>query len=253
MKAQFKYTFLSGLHARGGVFVVIFIMNFIFIVLGSLGLLPFAAKVTAVALGGVAIAVMMACNIVDDISIVRRMFAAPTAYLYALTPAPRQETLLANIIAMLVMDIVTMAVVICGEVWLSFILAGEGIGRVMGEAIQLLSAPELLLGILYIALMLAGYLLFLMIILFGVAIKRSVFYHKQAGGLLTVVSVLGVIYIISLMPIILAPFGTVSRFIVFFTITLSGVGTAMYLLLTLMQTAALFVLTSRLMERKINI
>jgi len=58
MKVQFKYAIRAGLYARGPVFAVIFIMELIFIVLGSLGILPLAAQITAVSLGGTAIAVM---------------------------------------------------------------------------------------------------------------------------------------------------------------------------------------------------
>jgi hypothetical protein len=64
MKAQFKYAFITGLPFRGAAFAFIFVMDAVFIALGSLGLLPFAAKVTAVSLGGVAIAAMMVFDII---------------------------------------------------------------------------------------------------------------------------------------------------------------------------------------------
>ena len=67
MKAHFKYAFRTGLAARGIVFAVIFAMNLVFIILGALGRLPYAAEVTAVSLGGTAIAVMLVFNIIGDI------------------------------------------------------------------------------------------------------------------------------------------------------------------------------------------
>jgi len=252
VKAQFKHAFMTGLSARGGVFAVIFIMFFIFIALGSLGWLPFAAQVTAVALGGIAIAVMLAANIVGDVMIVRRMFAVPGAYLHALTPVPRWQTLLTGVIVMMVWDVVTMAVVITGEVWMSLILAGDSVG-IVWEAIRG-SGVEVFYVLLNIALLMAGYLLMVMIVLFCVTLRKSVFYQKPAGGLLTVLVALGILYAVSLSQIVLAPFGTVSRFGVFFNIYLGGVvGTIVYALLTLAEAAVLFVLTSRLMERKINL
>jgi len=252
MKAQFKYAFLTGLNLRIGAFAVICAMNFVFIVLGSLGLLPFAAHVTAVSLGGIAIAVMLAFNIVSDISIVGRMFSAPGAYLYALTPAPRWKTLLPGVIAMFVLDAVTMTVVIAGEVWLSFNLAGDHFGGIIREAI-VSNVSEVLFGLWYVALLCAGYLLVVMMIVFCVSVKKSLLHGKRTGGVLTTLLAGILVYAVSLSPLLLTPLGTVNRFGLFFVITLGRTGTIMYVLLTFVQAAILFVLSASLMERKINI
>ena len=124
MKAQFKYAFFAGLHIRGIVFAVIMVMNLAFIIPGLIGVLPQAALITGVSLSGVAIAVMMAVNIVGGISIMRRMYSAPIAYLHALTPGPRWKMLLASVITMIAMDIITMAAAIFCVVLASFNLAG---------------------------------------------------------------------------------------------------------------------------------
>ena len=252
MKAQFKYAFRTGIYARGVAFAVIFVMNLVFIVLGSMGLLPFAAKVTAVALGGVAIAVMIVFNIVSDIAIVSRMFSAPGAYLHALTPAPRKQILLSSILTMMILDIVTMAVVITGEVMLSFNLAGDGISSMVFNFIR--AESSILLNVLLpFVLLIAGYLLVVMGIIFCISVNKSVFYQKRAGGLMTAIVAIAVIYIVNISSFLLAPFGAVSRLALFFTITIGTVGTGMYALLNLILAAVLFVLTSKLMERKINI
>lgn len=252
MKAQFKYAFLSGFHTRGAVFGIIFLMNLAFIVLGSLGWLPLAAQITAVSLGGVAIAVMLVIDVISDVDIARRMFAAPGAYLYALTPAPRRKILLASVISMTVLDIVSMAIVIIGEVWLSILMADEYSLRTLWDEIRNNSSdmPTILL---LAALLIAGYLLILMVILFCVTAKKSVLYHKPAGRLLTGVLALGISYVVSLTPFLLAPFGVVGRFGWFFTVTVGNAGIAVYILLTLLEASALFMLTSGLMERKLNI
>jgi len=252
MKAQFKYAFRTGINTRGWVFSVIFVMELVFIVLASLGWLPNAAQITAVSLGGVAIAVMMAFNIISDIAIARRMFNAPGAYLYALTPAPRKQILFSSIVSMLVLDAVTMAAVIIGEVWMAFNLAGEDIPRVVAEAIRA-NAGQWYYVLLMLAFFIAGYFLFLTIILFSVSVKRSVLSDKPASGLLAALVAAGTVYVLSLLPIILAPFGSVSRFGVFFSVSLGRLGTVLYLVLTCIEAAALFVLTSRLLERKVNI
>jgi len=227
-------------------------MNFVFLALGSLNLLPLAAQITAVALGGTAIGVMTVTNIIADIGIARRMFSAPGAYMHALTPAPRSQILLASVITMIVMDIVSMTVVIYSEVILALNLAGDNIWNIVWSAIN---SNQLIAGgvLQSIALMITGYLLVMMVIMFCITARKSIFYNVNAGGLLTAVLCVGVIYAISLSTLVLAPFGTVSRFGFFFTISLGGAGAIMYALLTLIQAAVLYIVTSKLMERKLNI
>ena len=252
MKAQFKYAFLTGLDVRGGVFAVILALNLGFIALSAGPGLPLAAQITAVSLGGLAIAVMLAVNLLSDLAIIRRLFFAPGAYLYALLPTPRWKILLASVTAMLALDLVTMTVVIAGEVWLSFLLAGSSISAVFLEIIHA-NAPGIWFGLWYIALFIAGYLLALMIILFCLSARQSLFFSKPAGWLLTLLLAVAVIYLVSVVPVILAPFGVIARFGIFFVVVLNKTGTILYVLLTFLEAAALFILTSKLMERRINI
>jgi len=252
MKAQFKYAIRAGLYIRGPVFAAILLINLVFIVLGALGLLPFAAQVTAVSLGGTAIAAMMALNIVGDVAIARRMFSAPGAYLQALTPVRRRKTLLASVITMMVMDIITMATVIISEVILSLNLASEDVGAIVWEAIST-NSSGLLYTLCWLAILVAGYLLIMLTIMFCISVRKSLLYSKPAGGFLTLLFALGLSYILSLSTFLLAPFGGISRFGVFFTITLGGIGMAAFALLLLIEAAALFILTSRLLERKVNL
>jgi len=227
-------------------------MNLVFVVLGSLGLLPLAAQITAVSLSGTAIAVMAAFNIVGDVSIGRRMFSAPGAYLYALTPAPRRQMLISSVTAMVVMDVVTMAVSIVSVVILSLNLASVYVGGDVFETFGILTSSPFY-GLLEISPALPGYLLLLMMILFCEAMKKSVFYSKPAGGLLTGLLVVALIYVVSLSALLVAPFGTLTRFAVFFTVSVGPLGAGMYALVLLIQAAVLCVLTAKLLERKINI
>jgi len=231
---------------------VVFVMNLVFITLGSLGSLPFAAQVTAVALGGVAIAVTLVFNVIGDVSICRRMFGAPGGYLHALTPAPRRQILLASVITMAVMDLVSLAVAVIGEVILLVRLAGENIGGIIWDTIRD-NASVLWPALWYIALLAAGYLLLMMIILFCATMRRSIFYQKPAGGLLTILLAAGTVYAVNCSALLLAPFGVVTRYGAYFSVALGGAGMPAYALLILIEAAALFVLTSRLMERKMNI
>jgi hypothetical protein len=236
------------------VFLFIFLLNLVFVILGSLGLLPLAAQITAVSLSSTAIGVMTIFNVISDISIIRRLFVAPGAYLYALTPVPRVKALAASVITMTLMDIVTMTVSIVGVTWLALMLSGNYFDYssfVLNSS--WLSMIDILFILVYIAMGVAGYLLVIMFILFCVTAKRSLFYQKPAGGLLTVLLALGTMYVFSLTPFLLVPFAYVSRWGLFFSITLSRTGQIMYTLLIIIQAATLFIITSRLMERKLNI
>jgi len=253
MKAQFKYAFLAGLNVRGAVFAVIFVINAVFIILGSLGFLPFAAHVTAVSLGGVAIALMFAADIGGDVFIARRMFSAPEAYLHALTPVHRRKILLASVIAMAAMDIVSMAVVITQEVWLSFNLAGDNIGKIVLDAIR--SEPSYLYyGIWFVLLLICGYLFLMMVVLFGITAKKSIFFKMPASSLLAFLLACACCYGFSLLQLVAFPFGSVQRYGIFIVITLGGEA-AFTLLITLflLGAAILYVVTSKLMERRINL
>ena len=252
MKAQFKYAFMAGGFARVFVSAVIFAMNLVFIVLGSLGLLPVAALITAVSLGGVGIGVMAVVNVIGDIAIIHRLFAAPRAYLHALTPVPRWKTLLASVLSVVVSDIASMAVAISGVVWTSLILAGSYVGDAIRNTV-LVGASDIMLGFWFSALAFAGYLLVLMVIIFCITINKSLFYQKRGGGMLTALVAVGLAYVINVSPIVLAPFGAVSRWGLHFTVSLGGFGLIMYVLLLLAQSAALFIFSSKLMERKLNI
>jgi len=238
---------------RGVAFAVIFIFNLVFIALGSLGLLPLAAHITAVSLGGVAIGVMAVFNIIGDVAIASRMYSAPGAYLLALTPAPRWQILLSSVITMLILDVVTMAIVITGEVLLAFNMIGASVRSVIIDGIGT-GVVGFINSLPHFALTVAGYLLIVMIIMFCISVDKSVFYQKRAGGLMTAVVAIVTVYIVSVSPLLLAPFGTVTRYSgVFFMVTIGTVGIIMYALLNLILAAALFVMTSRLMERKMNI
>jgi hypothetical protein len=252
MKAQFKYTFKTGLSFRAAAFAVIFVMDAVFIALGSLGLLPFAAKVTAVSLGGVAISVMLVFDIIGDIAIIRRMFSVPEAYLYALTTVPRREILLASVIVTAILDIVTMAVVIAAEVWLSFILAGEEVWQTVWSFISA-NSSAFLQGLWVVPLLVAGYLLLMMVILFCITAKKSILFKIPASGLLAFILACACFYVISLLQLVLLPFGTVERYGLLILLTIGNNALPFYALLMLLEAAALFVVTSKLMEKKINL
>jgi len=252
VKAQFKYAFRAGLQARGIVFCITFPLFLVFVTLSYMGVLPFAAHVTAVSLGGMAVTAMIVANIIGDVSIARNMFSAPGAYLQALTPAPRRTTLFAGVITMTAMDIVTMATVITGEVLLAMNFSNANFLNVIGNAFQA-NAVDYLRGFQLLVFFIASYLFLIITILLCVAVRKSWLYDKRAAGLLTALFAIGIAYVTSISPLLLVPFGVVNRLGLFITITLTQAGSILYTLLVLIEAAALFALTSRLMERKLNL
>ena len=250
MKAQLKYAFIDGINYRFIVFGIIAIINTVFIILGSLSLLPLAALITSVSLGGVFIAVMLAVNIIGDISIIRRMFSAPGAYLYALTPAPRWKTLLAGIAVMTLLDFFTMAVSIIQVVSLSFNFTGI---RGIFTAAHIWDSY----GNYFIwafLLLISSYLLHLLIIIFSITSYKTIFFKKPASTLLALVTGFLCFYLVSLMRLLLAPLASVSNFGLIFTLNLNNsTGVIAFFVLTLLQVLFLFILTSKLMEKRMNI
>lgn len=253
MKALFKHTIRSGLTFRGVAFAVIFVLNSIFVTFGSLGKLPLAAQIVAVSLGGLMVTVMFAANIIGDVFILRRMFGSPASYLQMLTPVHRGKILFASVATMAVMDLFSMAFVIAAQTVNALNLAGSGVWEKIGEFIRS-NDSYLLYGLWLILLLIAAYLLLVMIILFCITVRKSLFFKMSAAGFLSFLLAIGCFYVVSLLQFALAPFGDVQRHGLMFIITLDSPAVLpVFILLTLLEAAALFFATLKLLERKINL
>jgi len=235
------------------VFAVVLVMNLAFIIPGLLGILPGAALITAVALSGTAIGVMAVFNIIGDVSIGNIIFSTSGAPFYALTPAPRRNTLLASVIAMFVMDFITMAISIAGVVILSINLGSFYSGLSLSQMMQDSGVIGLSNVLIPFMVGVAFYLFVIMLIMFCRAFRKSVLYSRHAGGFLAFLAGVGIFYLSTVSVLLLAPFGTVTWFYGFITVTVGYLGMGMYALLILIFAAVMFVLTSRLIERKMNI
>ena len=252
MKAQFKYAFLAGSSLRYTAFALIVSLELALGII-TLTIAPWLGlRIVAVSLGGVAISVMLAMNIVGDIAIIRRMYGAPSGYLHALTPAPRWQILLASVLSMAVIDIVTMSVVIALEAWLSMLLGGLG-DQTLIAVLQLADFATVLDALRGVALIVCGYLLSVMLILFTVTLRRSLLYQVPAGRFLAFLIGCAIFYAYSLLQVVFIPFGVVERIGWLITVTVSGWMIPLYILYALLGVTGLFVLTAQLMERKLNI
>jgi len=252
-KSSLFYAFRAGASPRLIVFAVILVMNLAFILPGLFGVLPGAALITAVSLSGTAIAVMAVFNIIGDVSIGNSMFSTSGAPFYALTPAPRRNTLLASVIAMFVMDFITMMISIASVVVLSISLGSLYTGLSFSEMMPDSFGFQLQYALIQFAWGIAFYFFIMMLIMFCRAFRKSVLYTKRAGGFLAFLVGIGIFYLLTVSSLLLAPFGTVTWLYGFITVTVGYLGMGMYALLILIFAAVMFVLTSRLLERKMNI
>jgi hypothetical protein len=110
-----------------------------------------------------------------------------------------------------------------------------------------------LYGFWYAALLVAGYLLLMMVIIFCITVKMSFLYRIPASGLLTFLLGCVCFYIVSLLQLVLFPFGFIDRYGFIIMLVLQNSALPFYALLMLLEAAALFVITSKLMERRINL
>jgi len=253
MKALIKYTIRADMSGRLIAFAAIFVMNLAFIIPGLFGLLPLAAQITAVSLSGTAIGVMSVFNIIGDISIIRSMFFSPGAVFYAITPAPRKKRLCVGLTTMFLTDFITMTFSIVSVVILALILGNDYVdGSIWVMASE--SFPHIAPNVIIpIAQGVVYYLFVMMLIIFGITMRKSVFYSKRAGGLLAFLVAIGIYYLSTVSALLVAPFGHVSFFFGFITVTVGYLGMGLYVLLILLFAVALFILTARLLERKLNI
>jgi len=234
-------------------FGIIFVVNLVFIIMGSFGVLPLAAQITAVSISGTSIGVMAIFNIIGDITIIRRMFSAPGAVFYALTPVPRKKTLTVGLITMFLTDFITMSVSIVSVVILSINLGSHYTGMDAWSMMSTYGTVSIGNILLPMALLIAFYLYVIMLIIFCTAMRKSVFYNKPAGGLFTFLLAVGIFYITTLTPLLLAPFGDVTRYYAFFTVSVGHLGMGLFALIIFFLAAIMFVFSARLMETKINI
>jgi len=164
--------------------------------------------------------------------------------------------MLASTLAMMITDILTMILPIISVIILSVNLGSNYTGINFWDMMTQLESfnfQNVYITVISTILIIVGYLLLLMLIMFCTAMKKSYYYSKPASGLLAFLTGVGVFYIMTLIPLLVSPFAEVSRFYGFITVSVNNVGMAVYTVLMFIFAAVLFLLTSKLFERKINL
>jgi len=252
MKVQFKYAFRQSLSQRLSGFAIMVLINLVFGIIGYFGLLPAGIVITGVVFSSLALTAIFVTNIIADAVSLRSVFGAPHGYLTALTPVKSHRILFARVVTIICEDVIALAVGIFGVLWQAFVLAGL-IGTGIDPGNYLLVLQEC---IQIIGLALFEYVFIVMLVIFGVVLKRSIFFGKRGGGWLALLGVASAAWLLFLLNFALIPFAPYENWWLFFSITLVpgfNAGTFVYALTALIRIAALFYASSELLERRINL
>lgn len=249
MKAQFKYSFMEHFSKRGITVAVVLLMNLVFGVLGYNNVYGEGWKIAAVTLCSVALFAIFVMCIITDFEMLRGICSAPAGYATLLPPVQSWKIILPRVVTIVVEDLILFTIGITGVVVQSFVLDGFP----SDMSLKIAELNNMLWGILLILL---GYIYTVLLVLFCIVLAKSIFSNIKAGGFLAVLTTVGVVYVLSLLDFVLAPFGVIENIKMFYTVQLvigANAGMFFYILLNLCRSAALFLACSYLMERKVNI
>lgn len=222
-------------------------LNVVFGFLALTGITGIGWKITAVVFSALTLCALFSVCIVWDIQSIRSLFSAPAGYNAFLTPVPRWKMILSRSLLIIVLDSVSLFVGICGVVFQSLLLSNIRFSFTYGHWKETAFAGGVAL---------LGYALIIMAIFFGCALSHSIYFHRKGRGFLSFLSVCGVLYLLHWMNLILALFGSVSKWKLIFVINLNAgfnAGTLGYVFILLLQSVLLFVAATYLMERRVNI
>ena len=233
---------------RTAAFIVMAAVNVFFIVWTALVPWNLALYIVGVSLSGCALCALFIFQILGDASIDRYVFKAPQGYAVNLFPVNSWKLLLSRTIAIVAQDVIGLALGVAGTTYLSLQLGGVG-ERVM----RYFDFETILCGVLLFIVM---YTLVVLAVAFARILSSSVFYTMKGRGILSLLTTLLALYALSFLDFLAAPFGYVQSFGTMFIINVDyglSLGAIVYLLALLAQCAVLFIVSSRLMERKINL
>ncbi|MDR1205803.1 MAG: hypothetical protein LBL26_10050 [Peptococcaceae bacterium] len=249
MLKQFKYALRETGALRLGTFAGVVAVNAVFFVLASIFSDIGWPRVSAIVFSSLALCAVAGCCVVADISTFRGIFHPDRADYVLLTPAGGAEILSGRVLIMVLADLINLAAGIAG-VLLQSLRRVEINWEMFAEDIAAdVIVPSLMLILLF-------YLMLTLALFFARAMRASVFHSVAGGGILASLSGAAAVYVLSFMDFALLPLGSLQRHGTFFVIMLDlgfNWGVAAFLLLSLVKCAVLFVLTARLIERRINL
>jgi hypothetical protein len=240
--AQLKYSSRIHLDQRLLALVINVVVNLFFIVGGSIGALPEGWLVTGVVFSAIGLTALFVVCVTADVETIKSLFSTPNAYNTMLAPVPAWKNILSRVICMTALDLIMLTVGIIGVV----IQAG---GMEYGSVDYGVDIVSVLLSVV-------GYIMMFLIIIFACAVAKGPLYHLKGRGILGVGAALIVMYAGSWMALLLTPFARVHHEGMFFMVDLAmgwNAGTIAYIVLLVVEAAALLIGASYLYERKVNI
>jgi hypothetical protein len=252
MKAQFKYAFLQNLDQRAYALGATVLISAVFSVLSVTGLANEAVMTLGVVLESLALCGVFAVCIIADVQGMGGIFGSPQGYLNILTPVPGWKLLLPRLVTYVLEDLFSLAVAIASLVFQVMVFDSE-----FGDVFHFrLTWDDIRSIALFGGMALLGYAYILMLAVFGASLKSGPFSNRRFGSLLALLCMGAAAWALNLFNFVLMPFGMVDMWNSVFTISLdirSPLHIAMYDLVSLIKVAALFVTSSLLIERRINL
>jgi len=222
----------------------------------NLAFLPFvlgenalgAVMIIAMTFSGLVLSYNIIINLYASFANVLSIFSSPAGYNALLTPIPAWKILLSEIIPAALLTSVGMVTGIMGTAFHSLNFANVW-GSFWGVFAHFFDIAFLFFAVF------ASFILLLVMICFYRILAKGVFYRSSARVLLSVIITIAAMWALNWLNLLLMPFGHVQIFgpLINLTITLTPISGALYVLVMLLQSAALFLASACLMERKINI
>ncbi|MCL1904299.1 MAG: hypothetical protein FWF94_07770 [Oscillospiraceae bacterium] len=247
---QLKHALRHGAVLRYTTFGIVTAVNVVFGALAYFNVLGFAAAVTAVSLSGSGLTVVIIINFVAGAANIKSFIGSPSGYIYALTPMKTSNILFIRIAAIVVQDVLALIISIYGTVWLSFYLADVE-HNFLGSTIEGMKiSSDVALAIVFGLL---AYTFIYTFVVFCIVFKRSILFNKKGKSLLMIPFVPCAFWLLSLLDFIIFPFAIVERWFLFFNVTLyNALGVVIYATLFIIKTAILYVITSKLIDGRMN-
>lgn len=249
MLRQYSLSLKTNYYLRLGMFLVMIALNVVFAALGLIGIWSTAGKIVAVTFSSIFFCVWLVTSIISDYETAKSVYTPPKGYHLFLAPVPAWKILLGRIAAILTWDVTGFIIGVFGITVQSFILADVSFSKLFEIRQPVWIAYFLILGLLQFVLM-------LLVIFLMAALTKSIFYSFKGRSLFGIGSGLLIAYVLHLLNLILMPFTTVNRHGMTLALNITshnGFAAAVYLGLTFVKIAAVFYITSYLMERRINV
>lgn len=214
-----------------------------------------AGHVLAIVFSSLSLATLLAIGLFCDFDAVHRLFAPPAAYHVQLAPVSPFSLLGSRVLINLVQDLVFVIVGVCGLLLqLTAIFPPED-GFTFATIAQVLFAPEQLTYLIQSALV---YIQLVLVIYFGVTLSSTLLGSMRGRKPLAVLIAIALMYVLPQLNLVLFPLnnGTVFQYGVFMTfeiLPLPSLAAFLMLALELVKCVALYLVSGKLMERKLNI